>query len=325
MNSRRVAQNLWRLPTWVMHSLAFCVLALATIAHGADREATVDLPACEASAPGMTEGLALGVVQPYASEHVLAYVARLTQSDPALNVCAETWTRIVPRWVPWASELERLHGFVIFGLAFVFTVTLLWRLTPRQWWRRTTLLGVLGVGLGSWLCGTAFLAAFHSLGGQRMLYGTVVSMHLPQQATPTWFDLAGARELEAVLAKAGALRNTTASADRPTAAALATTVEPASPSSPPVTAQVSPAGMYRVAHRLNVRSGPGVQHPHVITLPRGDDVQFDGAVQGDWWRVRTRAGMVGWSSSLWLRRPGEALPAATEGAPSAPQATPARS
>lgn len=273
---------------------------------------TVDLPACEATAPGMAQGLSLGMVQPHASEHVLAYAGRLTLADPSLSICAESWSSLLPRWVPWAGALERGQGFVLFALAFVLTVAALWRLTPRHWWRRTTLVGLLAVGAGTWLLGLVLMAAFHAAGGQRLLYGTVVSLRLPQQAQPQWLDVAGARELEALLAQAGAL-------PKPAAALPATAAAPPSPPPPPAAAapadappapvaQPLPAGPYRVAHRLNLRTGPGVQHAHLITLPRGDEVQFDGAVQGDWWRIRSRAGQVGWSSSLWLRRPDEGLP-----------------
>ena len=274
---------------------------------------TVDLPACEAVAPGMAQGLSLGIVQPHASEHVLAYAGRLTLADPNLNICAESWASVLPRWVPWAQELERGYGFALFALAFVMVVTLLWHVTPRHYWRRTTLLGVLAVGGGAWLVGTALLAAFGATGTQRLLYGTVVSLRLPQQAKPPWVNVAGARELEALLAQAGALPPALAVAAA-TAAELPAAAAPAN--APPAAAPSNlPSGPYRVAHRLNLRAGPGTQHALIITLPRGDPVQFDGAVQGDWWRIRTPAGLVGWSSSLWLRRPAEGLPPAVPAAP----------
>ncbi len=303
-------------------SLSVALLTSALLGVHAADSGVVDLPACEAVSPGQLQGLSLGIVQPHASEPLVAYAAKLTLADPTLNICSESWRSVLPRWVPWASELERGHGFLIFALAFVLVVTVLWRFTPRQWWRRTTLLGALGVGLGTWVVGVGLLALFHLAGGQRLLYGTVVSMRLPQQAAPQWLNVAGARELESVLAKGGALRPAVAAVPSPApaqpvvpapAASLPAPVGAAAPLASDASANPSalkPSGAYRVAHRLNLRQGPGVQNPHIITLARGDSVQFDGASQGDWWRIRTQAGQVGWASSLWLRRPVEGLPPA---------------
>jgi len=274
---------------------------------------TVDLPPCEASAPGSEAGLSLGIVQPHASEHLVAYAARLTLADPTLNVCAEPWSAVLPRWVPWSPALERGLGWGVFVLAFVAAVSLLWATTPRGWWQRTTLLGLLGVGGLSWVLAVAALFALQALGAQRLLYDTAVSVRVPKQAGVQWLNLSGARDLEAWLA-ARSLLPKLAAVQTPTQTpplASAPTAEP-----PPATPAIgeAPAGPYHVAHRLNMRSGPGTQHAWQTTLPRGEVVQFDGATQGDWWRMRRTDGSVGWCSSLWLRRPGEGLPpVATDG------------
>lgn len=266
----------------------------------------LDLPPCETAAVQMSDGFALGIVQPHAADPVLGYAGKLTLADPSANICAEAWTSVLPRWWPWAQELERGHGFALFALAFVLVVATLWALTPRAWWRRTTLLG-LGSVLGlTWLTGITLLAAFHALGGQRLLYGTVVSLSMPQQARPSFVNIADARELEALLAQRGLLRTASMQPSHPAAPRAG---EPAPP--PPAEINLNPqtpAGAYQVAHRLNVRQGPGTQHQHLLTLPRAAVVQFDGATQSDWWRIRTANGQVGWASSLWLRRPGEGLP-----------------
>ena len=172
------------------------------------------------------------------------------------------------------------------------------------------MLGVLGL---TWVLGTAGLAAFHALGGQRALYGTVVSLRTPQQAQPTWHDVAGARELEALLA-AGNYLPAAAVAPMPQAApgsapasSATQTITPnlAATSTAALTPTVTPKGPYKVYHRVNVREQPGVQSPWLTTLARGAVVQFDGELQGDWWRIKTASGQVGWASSLWLRRPEE--------------------
>lgn len=282
------------------------LLLLSSLAAWAAMQGTsVDLPPCEASSPGRAQGVSLGIVQPFASEHVVAYAARLTLAAPDdINICAESWNSVLPRWAPWAGALERGIGWGVFALAFVAVVTVLWHTTSRHWWRRTTLLGMLAIGMGSWLAGWGLLAAFQALGGQRLVYDTVVSLRLPQQAQPLWLNVAGARELESVLAGLNVKVSAAEGTSVAPAAALAVPAGLAASGA----AGVVPSGTYRVAHRLNLREGPGTQHPLIVTLARGDSVLFDGATQGDWWRIRTASGAVGWSSSLWLRRPVEGLP-----------------
>lgn len=295
----------------------------------------LDLPLCEAAAPGKASGLSLGIVQPGASQAVLDFAARLSLANPQLDVCQESWSSVLPRWLPWAQELERGHGFVLFVLAFVAVVSVLWFTTPRRWWQRTTLLAVLAVGGLTWIVGAALLAAFHAVGGQQMLYANVVSLRMPQQARPAWHNVAGARELEDLLASAGlgtamphqaALgRPQPAAAAAASGTALATAVAAAAASANagalpagvggPAAQPQAPSGPYRVAHRLNLRTAAGVQSPWIATLPRGDIIEFDGAQQGDWWRIRARSGQVGWASSLWLRRLQEGLPSQGDTAP----------
>lgn len=286
---------------WIL-SLLFLVMAAVRVHAGAESTLPqIDLPACEASAPGLAQGVSIGLVQPYASEQVLNYAARLTLKQSNVNVCSETWASVLPRWVPWSGELERGHGFAAFVLAFVLAVSVLWFVTPREFWRRTTLLGVLGVGALTWVLGVVLLAGFHLMGGQRLIYGTVVSLHTPKQGNPVWLDVKGARELESMLAQLGLLSDATAQSVPPTQSNAASGVDDATKTD----VGQAPSGTYRVYHRLNVREAAGTQSPWIATLNRGEDVQFDGATQGDWWRVRTRAGQVGWASSLWLRRPQE--------------------
>jgi len=260
----------------------------------------IDLPPCEVSSPGMVEGLAVGIVQPHAAPDVLAFAARLAAVDPGLGVCSESWSAVVPRFVPWAGALERGYGFAAFGLGFVLAVLLLWALTPRQWWQRMTALGLLTVAGLTWVLGVALLAGFHALGGQRWVYGTVVSLRAPLQPVPAWHAVNGAREMEALLAQRG-IDTTARAAPRTQAPAPAPAADPAAPAR-------APAGMYRAFHRLALRTAPGVQAERVAVLPRGAEVTYDGAAHGDWWRIKTADGKVGWASSLWLRRP-EELPA----------------
>lgn len=258
----------------------------------------IDLPPCETSSPGMSEGLAVGVAQPHAAGDVLSFAARLAAVDPALGVCSESWSAVLPRFVPWAGALERGYGFAAFALAFVLAVLLLRALTPRRWWQPMTALGLLAVAGLTWVLGIALLAGFHALGGQRWVYGTVVSLRAPQQPVPAWHAVSGAREMEALLAQRGI--DTTVRA-APRAQAPAPAADPAVPAP-------APAGVYRAFHRLALRTAPGVQAERVAVLPRGAEVAYDGASQGDWWRIKTADGKVGWASSLWLRRP-EELPA----------------
>lgn len=255
----------------------------------------VDLPACEKVWAGDETQVSLGIVQPDASQNLVNYAVKLSLADSRLSVCAESWADVLPRWVPWAGGLERGMGWLVFALAFVVAVTLLWRLTPRDWWRRTTLLGVLGVSAATWVLAVVALFALQTAGAHHLFYDSVVSVRVPKQAGVDWINLKGARDLEAWLASRKLLAP---------AAAQVSLEAPVAEVTPQVEAS-APSGSYVAIHRLNLRSGPGTHHDLLTTIDRGGKVQFDGERQGDWWWVRSSKGIVGWSSSLWLRRPVE--------------------
>jgi hypothetical protein len=76
------------------------------------------------------------------------------------------------------------------------------------------------------------------------------------------------------------------------------------------TSQYRPAAglSLRVHHPLNLRTTPGVAGARLAVIPAGTLVTATGAAQGDWWQVSARVdgrSVRGWSSSLWLRQPGE--------------------
>lgn len=268
--------------------LLLLVMAPVVFAAG-----TFDLPACEAGAGNGSSALSLGLVQPYAAPEVVEYAVNLARRGEAVSVCSESWSEVLPRSLPWARHLERGYGFALFGLALLVVAAVLTALVPRRKWRRTTLVGVLAVGALSWLGGVAALAAFHALSGQRLVYGTVVSLRQPLQPVVEWLDVAGARELEAALSQ------------RKLVVALPVPVPVVALGAPTT---VMPNGEYRVFHRLNLRERPGVEAPRFAVLPVGEIVRFDGANQGDWWRVQSKTGQTGWASSIWLRRLDEAVP-----------------
>jgi len=248
-----------------------------------------DLPTCEAQAGSSQPALSLGVVQPYASPELLDYAVKLARSSEKVELCSESWREVTPRLVPWAGRLERGYGFALFVLALIVVAAVLSAVVPRRYWRGTTLTGVLVVGGLTWLVGVGALALFHFFGGQRLVYGTVVSLRPAGQPVAEWLDLAGARELETALSQRGL---------------PASLLETAKDFKAVVVAPV-PGGQYRVFHRLNLREQPGVAAARFTVLPTGQPVRFDGATQGDWWRVRTENGRTGWVSSIWLRRPEE--------------------
>lgn len=283
------------------HLLRLCLVLvlglLLTAGPAAALDTTsIDLPPCDSSAPGKTSGLSLGIVQPGAAPSVLDYAARLTlQAPQSISVCSESWADVLPRWVPWAKALERGYGFALFLLALVTVVGLLYWKTPKHWWQRTTLVSVLSIGGLGWLLGIGLLAAFHGLGGHKLFYGTVVSLHLPQDANIVWLDVANARELEAQLAQRQLLPAT----------APETRSKFESPAAASNSASVEPTGDYRTTHRLNLREAPGTAAARIAIIAQGETLTYDGKREGDWWHMRTRAGQVGWTSSLWLRRPDE--------------------
>lgn len=102
-------------------------------------------------------------------------------------------------------------------------------------------------------------------------------------------------------------------AARPQPALAAVSLPAEAPPTPPVAAMASPApapgASYRVAEELNLRATRGVHATRLAVLPAGSHVVASGAADGDWWQVRARVGgreLVGWTSSLWLRRRDEA-------------------
>ena len=65
---------------------------------------------------------------------------------------------------------------------------------------------------------------------------------------------------------------------------------------------------YRVFEDLNLRAASGTGARRVAVVPVGAVVTATGACDGDWWEVSARVGgkpVVGWASSLWLRRADE--------------------
>jgi len=269
--------------------LLCCCFMLPYAAASAIDSASIDLPPCDNTAPGMENGFSIGIAQPHASKDVIAYAARLTLERPQeINICSESWSRILPRWVPWAQALERGYGFIVFFVAFVAVVGVLYLKTPKDWWKRTTLVGVLSIAGLTWLLAAGSLAGFHALGGQSLIYGTVVSLHLPRDSNIEWLDVSGARDLEAQLAQRKLLSDFQKTADTTPAAVAPTASEP--------------IGVYHAIHRLNQREAPGTASARIATLDKGASVTFDGERQGDWWRVKASDGQSGWVSSLWLRR-----------------------
>jgi hypothetical protein len=65
---------------------------------------------------------------------------------------------------------------------------------------------------------------------------------------------------------------------------------------------------YRVFDDLNLRNAKGIGARRIAVVPAGTRVSATGLRDGDWWQVRAKVNgreVVGWSSSLWLRRADE--------------------
>lgn len=80
------------------------------------------------------------------------------------------------------------------------------------------------------------------------------------------------------------------------------------PGAPPALAiQDAPraGARYRVHDALNLRADVGVDAPRLAVVPAGARLVATGRRKGDWWQVRAEVDgreVVGWASSLWLRR-----------------------
>lgn len=59
-------------------------------------------------------------------------------------------------------------------------------------------------------------------------------------------------------------------------------------------------GTYYATTGLNVRQGPGTSYKVVYTLDRGEAVTFTGQTYGKWMSVKTRTGVQGYCSSVYL-------------------------
>lgn len=63
-------------------------------------------------------------------------------------------------------------------------------------------------------------------------------------------------------------------------------------------------GTYYATTGLNVRQGPSTKYRVVYTLDRGEAVTFTGQTSGKWISVKTRTGVQGYCSSLYLTQKG---------------------
>ena len=65
---------------------------------------------------------------------------------------------------------------------------------------------------------------------------------------------------------------------------------------------------YRVYDDLNLRAAKGTGARRIAIVPAGSVVTTTGVRDGDWWQVNAKVAgkeVLGWSSSLWLRRADE--------------------
>ena len=72
--------------------------------------------------------------------------------------------------------------------------------------------------------------------------------------------------------------------------------------------------IYYATTALNVRQGPGTNYRVVYTLDRGESVTFTGQTYGKWISVKTRTGVQGYCSSLYLTQKGSYNPGGSTGA-----------
>lgn len=73
-------------------------------------------------------------------------------------------------------------------------------------------------------------------------------------------------------------------------------------------------GTYYATTGLNVRQGPSTKYRVVYTLDRGEAVTFTGQTSGKWISVKTRTGVQGYCSSLYLTQKGGYNPGGSTGA-----------
>lgn len=269
-------------------------------------QTVIDLPRCVDLGAGLDDPtLRIGVVEP-ASPALLRYVAGLADVNDNMQACAESWTTVLPRLTPWASvpAMDKHHGWVAFVLGLLLTLGIFAVATPRRWWRGgPSLLGWCSLAAGTWAVACGLLLVANRSGLTRsVLYADAITIQRPQ-ALAVWHEVDGVRGLNRLLEQ---LRLPLV------VRAHSRYDEPAVPgrfgldpvdglhAMPPL-----PGYGFRTKQAVNLRGGPGVDHPRLSTLPRGQRVTVTGERLGDWWVVTTGQGAAvstGWVSSLWLRR-----------------------
>lgn len=232
----------------------------------------------------------IGIASP-AEPGFALQAAQLAQSRNDLTVCRASWSAVLPLTTPFAKvhSLEKYYGWCAFLLALIVTLFLAAHLTPRHWWTRPTVTGLLIVGLGCWGGGVLLLMAANQWRlPQQWVYADVVSLQR-DQGKVQWLEVDGMRGLTRQLALAGA------------------------PDAPATREAGAREGYhahdvhdvyYRVHQPLNLRQAAGIDAPRIATLGRGANVRATGRRTGDWWQVEaTVEGLrqTGWVSSLWLR------------------------
>jgi hypothetical protein len=163
------------------------------------------------------------------------------------------------------QQLDKFHGVGAFALALVATLVLAAWLTPRHWWRRPNARALAVLVAGTWGIGSLVLWLVHAVPAPVAASANMVPAPRVAVAAP----------------------------------------QPAILSDP---APASAGRPFRVHRDLNLRAGAGTDTARIAIVRSGATVTPTGLRHGDWWQVRAHlAGgdVTGWTSSLWLRLPGE--------------------
>lgn len=298
MNSVRIALLVLIYCCW--HSLALASFGFA------------DLPSCERLERDDPSPVEIGVVQPGADAQSLAYLLMRVRARQEISLCAESWQEVLPRWQPVARQIEKGVGWIAYLAAFLLVLTAAHYSLPRKRWARLTLVGVLAFAGAVWLLAAGALALFGSVGGQSLVYHTILSVrtvpgHGLAPRRMTWHEVRGARELQHLLADLGYPVSGSAVAGDVAGVAIAPPVPTDSLAALAAMRESAPkAGThFLTSQRVNFRTAPSTAASRPLVLPRFSQVTATGKTEGDWWQVQLADGTSGWMSSLWLRRPEE--------------------
>lgn len=186
-----------------LHRIGLFVFLLFAWVQTAIAVEYVDLPDCDALVA--TDGkYRMGMVTPMNNPDLEVRLYELGMFYEDLTVCRTSWNEVLPTVTPWAAEpqLEKYIGYGFYAFGLLITL-LLFTLLPRAWRRHVTLLGIIGVTVGTWGIGSISLALANTTGITQSLFFDEVILLQESQGDEKWIEVTGVWSLDRQLMTLG--------------------------------------------------------------------------------------------------------------------------